>query len=126
MRLKDKVAIITGGAEGIGKAYALGFAREGAKVVVNDFNLCKSLDPSEINQVILASLALEVRKDLTLSGLADIDNGLALQESRWKGIRRVHCYAPPRRRRLLRAAAWPAPPAHCRVGAGPVRSTWVA
>ncbi len=38
MRLKDKVAIITGGAEGIGKAYALGYAGEGAKVVVADIN----------------------------------------------------------------------------------------
>ncbi len=38
MRLKDKVAIITGGAEGIGKAYALGFAREGAKIVLSDIN----------------------------------------------------------------------------------------
>jgi 3-oxoacyl-[acyl-carrier protein] reductase len=38
MRLKDKVAIITGGAEGIGRAYALGYAREGAKVVVADIN----------------------------------------------------------------------------------------
>lgn len=36
MLLKDKVAIITGAAQGIGKAYALGFAREGAKVVVAD------------------------------------------------------------------------------------------
>jgi 3-oxoacyl-[acyl-carrier protein] reductase len=38
MRLKDQVAIVTGGAEGIGKAYSIGFAREGAKVVVADIN----------------------------------------------------------------------------------------
>lgn len=36
MRLKDKVAIVTGGGVGIGKAYAQGLAKEGAKVVVTD------------------------------------------------------------------------------------------
>ena len=36
MRLKDKVVIVTGAAQGIGKAYAVGVAKEGAKVVVAD------------------------------------------------------------------------------------------
>ena len=36
MRLKDKVAIITGSAQGIGLAFALGYAREGAKIVIAD------------------------------------------------------------------------------------------
>ena len=38
MRLKDKVAIITGAGSGLGKAGAFTFAREGAKVVVADYN----------------------------------------------------------------------------------------
>ncbi|MFC7421028.1 3-oxoacyl-ACP reductase FabG [Iodobacter arcticus] len=38
MRLKDKVAIITGSASGIGQATAIKFAAEGAKVVVCDVN----------------------------------------------------------------------------------------
>lgn len=36
MRLQNKVAIVTGGGVGIGKAYAQGLAKEGAKVVVAD------------------------------------------------------------------------------------------
>lgn len=42
MRLKDRVAIITGGAQGIGAGIALRFADEGAAVVIADINEEKS------------------------------------------------------------------------------------
>jgi len=38
MKLKDKVAIVTGAASGIGKEIALVYAREGAKVAIADLN----------------------------------------------------------------------------------------
>jgi NAD(P)-dependent dehydrogenase (short-subunit alcohol dehydrogenase family) len=41
MRLKDRVAIITGAARGIGQAYCLALAREGAKVVAADILSCE-------------------------------------------------------------------------------------
>jgi len=56
-RLAGRVAIITGGGHGIGKAYALGMAREGAKVVIAEID---------------ATAAEEVAADLKRSGFEAI------------------------------------------------------
>jgi NAD(P)-dependent dehydrogenase (short-subunit alcohol dehydrogenase family) len=37
-RVEEKVALVTGGASGIGRATALTFAREGAKLIIADMN----------------------------------------------------------------------------------------
>jgi len=50
--LKDKVVIVTGAAQGIGKAIALAFAEEEAKVVVND------VDSGGVKQLIVQIKAL--------------------------------------------------------------------
>ena len=41
MKLKDRVAVVTGAGQGIGRAYAHRFVREGAKVVVAELNETK-------------------------------------------------------------------------------------
>jgi NAD(P)-dependent dehydrogenase (short-subunit alcohol dehydrogenase family) len=62
MRLKLKVAIITGAARGIGAAFAVGFAREGAKIVIGDL-----LDGKETVEAVekTGSQAIFVKTDVS-------------------------------------------------------------
>ncbi|MEK7449661.1 MAG: 3-oxoacyl-ACP reductase FabG [Planctomycetota bacterium] len=64
MRLKDKIALITGAGSGIGEATALRFAEEGAKVVINDVNL---EDANKVAQDITSKggKALVIKTDVT-------------------------------------------------------------
>ena len=62
MRLKDKVAIVTGAARGLGQVYAIRLAREGAKVVATDIQ-DSSATAGEIKK--MGGQAITVRTDVT-------------------------------------------------------------
>lgn len=64
MRLQDKVAIVTGAAQGIGRAIALGLGREGAKVVVADLQGAKAESVTEELRA-LGAEALAVEADVS-------------------------------------------------------------
>lgn len=64
MRLKNKVAVITGAASGIGKEIALVYAKEGAKIAIADLNLEKAtLTAEEIKS--LGGQAMAVAMNVT-------------------------------------------------------------
>jgi NAD(P)-dependent dehydrogenase (short-subunit alcohol dehydrogenase family) len=64
MRLKDKVAIITGGGQGIGREYALRFCKEGAKVVIAEINL-ENAKKVEKEIVEMGGEALAIKTDVS-------------------------------------------------------------
>src|SRR5262249_12634228 len=70
MRLSDKVAIVTGAGAGVGKAVALRYAREGARVVVAEIDETTG-EKTTAEIVASGQRAVSVRADL--SRLDDID-----------------------------------------------------
>jgi glucose 1-dehydrogenase len=70
MLLKDKVAIVTGGNSGIGKAIALELAEEGAKIVIDYISNPNATEELEKQIASLGDQAIGVRADV--SKIADL------------------------------------------------------
>ena len=73
--LKDKVAIVTGGADGIGKATALLLAEAGAHIVIADLNIEKAQKVvEEVEQIGVRALAVQcnILDDQSLIDLVDL------------------------------------------------------
>jgi NAD(P)-dependent dehydrogenase (short-subunit alcohol dehydrogenase family) len=80
MRLKDKIAIVTGGGSGIGKGIAQAFVREGAKVVITGRDGKKlGLAAAEIGQNCLPVVA-------DISKVADVQKLVAATIDQFKSI----------------------------------------
>jgi len=83
MRLQGKVAVVTGGAQGLGRAITLGMAREGAKVVVADLQADKAESVAKEARALGAeALALEVN-------VASEPSVKRLAEETFKRFRRI-------------------------------------
>ena len=83
MQLKDKVAIITGAASGIGKEIALEYARQGAKVVIADLSLrAAQATADEIDSSGRRALAVE----MNVTDEAQVDAGVAKVVATFGGV----------------------------------------
>ena len=64
MRLENKVSLVTGAGQGIGRAIALAFASEGSAVVVNDINLDTAQATAQ-EIITMGGKALAIRADVS-------------------------------------------------------------
>jgi D-sorbitol dehydrogenase (acceptor) len=80
MKLKDKVAIVTGGARGIGAAIVDRYVAEGARVAVADISFPAARETASRHGVKAFAVSLDVTK------AASIDAAVESVVSRWGGI----------------------------------------
>jgi 3-hydroxybutyrate dehydrogenase len=83
MRLKDKIALVTGAASGIGKEIAVVYAREGAKVVIADLNQ-EGADATASELKTAGGAAMGVAMDVTDE--TQVDPGFAKVGAAWGGV----------------------------------------
>jgi 2-hydroxycyclohexanecarboxyl-CoA dehydrogenase len=83
VKLKDRVAFVTGGASGIGRAIAVALAREGARVAVAD------VDADGARRVVAeiqASGSNAVAQPLDVTDVAAVDSSIDGVASHWGGL----------------------------------------
>ena len=83
MKLKDKIAIVTGAASGIGKQIAATFAREGAKVAIADLD-AKAAEAAAAELRGAGGQAMGVAMDVTDE--AAVNAGVAAVLAAWGGV----------------------------------------
>ena len=83
MKLKDKIAIVTGAASGIGKQIAATFAREGAKVAIADLD-AKAAEAAAAELRGAGGQAMGVAMDVTDE--AAVNDGVAAVIKAWGGV----------------------------------------
>ena len=83
MRLKDKIAVVTGAASGIGKEIATAYVREGARVAIADLNLAGAqATAKELDNT--GTRAMGVAMDVTQED--QVDAGMAAVVKQFGGI----------------------------------------
>jgi len=80
MRLKDKVAVVTGAGRGIGRAVALAFAREGADVLVNYVSNSQAADETVAEIEKIGRKAVSVKADVASTADAQNMIGTAVEK----------------------------------------------
>jgi len=83
MKLKDKVALVTGAASGLGKGIAARYAQEGAKVVIADLNR-QAADAAAAEIKSAGGQAIGVAMDVTSE--EDVNNGVAATVAAFGGV----------------------------------------
>jgi NAD(P)-dependent dehydrogenase (short-subunit alcohol dehydrogenase family) len=108
MRLANKIALITGGATGIGRAIALRFAHEGAQVMVADINdqagqatatqangrfvHCDTAQPDQAQAAVVGTVAAFGGLDVLINAAAHLGgmNSVAtMPEAEWRAVLNV-------------------------------------